>query len=143
MCQSLRPATLRKKRFQHWYFSVNFAKFLRTTFFYKTPLVAASEISFGKSMLGFVKHLSTWKVSVFSPNSGKLGPEKFRYVIWKSTDTFHELPVVESRNKTGQLYITNKCSYYHNNLRCSHWCTGKLHHDKYHHFDMDWYDIYP
>ena len=78
MCQSLRPATLRKKRFQHWYFSVNFAKFLRTTFFYRTPLVAASEISFGKSMLGFVKHLSTWKVSVFSPNSGKLGPEKFQ-----------------------------------------------------------------
>ena len=41
LCQSLflnkvaglRPATLLKKRFWHWCFPVNFAKFLRTPFF--------------------------------------------------------------------------------------------------------------
>ena len=39
---SLRPATLLIKRIWHRYFPVNFVKFLRTPFFYRTPLVAAS-----------------------------------------------------------------------------------------------------
>ena len=38
----LKPATLLKKRLWHRFFPVNFAKFLRT-YFYRTPLVAASE----------------------------------------------------------------------------------------------------
>ena len=38
----LRPATLLKKRLWHSCFPVNSAKFLRTPFFYRTPLVAAS-----------------------------------------------------------------------------------------------------
>ena len=38
----LRPATLLKKTLWHWYFLVNFVKFLRTPFFYRTPPVAAS-----------------------------------------------------------------------------------------------------
>ena len=33
LCQSIRPATLLKKRLLHRYFPVNFAKFLRTPFF--------------------------------------------------------------------------------------------------------------
>ena len=45
LCQSLffnkvaglRPATSLKKRLWHTCFSVNFAKFLRTLFFYRTP----------------------------------------------------------------------------------------------------------
>ena len=37
-----RPATLLKKRLQHRCFPVNIAKFLRTAFFYRTPLVATS-----------------------------------------------------------------------------------------------------
>ena len=37
----LRPETLSKKRLWHRCFPVNFAKLLRTTFFYSTPLVAA------------------------------------------------------------------------------------------------------
>ena len=36
-----RPATLLKKKLWHKCFPVNFAKFLRTSFFYRTPLVAA------------------------------------------------------------------------------------------------------
>ena len=36
------PATLLKKRPWHSCFTVNFAKFVRTPFFYRTPLVAAS-----------------------------------------------------------------------------------------------------
>ena len=39
----LRPATLSKKRLWHRRFPVNFVKFVRTPFFYRTPLVAASE----------------------------------------------------------------------------------------------------
>ena len=38
----LRPATLLKKRLWHGCFPVNFVKFLRTPFFHRTPLVAAS-----------------------------------------------------------------------------------------------------
>ena len=42
----LRPASLLKKRLWHrWWFPVNFVKFLETPFFYRTPLVAASEHS--------------------------------------------------------------------------------------------------
>ena len=40
----LRPATLLKKRFWHRCFPVNFVKFLRTTFFRRTPLVASSVV---------------------------------------------------------------------------------------------------
>ena len=40
---SLRPATLLKKRLWHLCFPVSFAKFLRTPFLNRTPLVAASE----------------------------------------------------------------------------------------------------
>ena len=36
------PATLLKKRLWHRCFTVNFAKFLRTLFFNRTPPVAAS-----------------------------------------------------------------------------------------------------
>ena len=51
LCQSIffnkvadRSATLLKKRLWHRCFPVNFAKFLRTPFFHRTPLVAASII---------------------------------------------------------------------------------------------------
>ena len=37
----LRPATLLKRRLQHMFFPVNFAKFLRTHFFYRRPLVSS------------------------------------------------------------------------------------------------------
>ena len=40
-----RPATLLKKRLWHRCFPVNFAKFPRTLFFYRTPQVVASENS--------------------------------------------------------------------------------------------------
>ena len=51
LCQSLffnkvtglRAATLLKKRLWHRCFTMNFLKFLRTHFFHRTPLVAASE----------------------------------------------------------------------------------------------------
>ena len=42
---SLRPAILLKKRLWHGCFPVNFAKFLRTPFFCRAHLVAASEIT--------------------------------------------------------------------------------------------------
>ena len=41
----LRPAILLKKRLRHWCFPVNFAKFLRTPFYRRTPLVAAASVS--------------------------------------------------------------------------------------------------
>ena len=74
------PATLLKKRLCHRCFPVNFVKFLRTPFFYRTPLVAASESS-----------NTAWKVSkyglisgpyfpVFGLNSGKYGPEETPYL---------------------------------------------------------------
>ena len=37
------PATLLKAKLWHRCFPVNFAKFLRTSFFYRTPPVAASD----------------------------------------------------------------------------------------------------
>ena len=40
--EGIRPATLLKKRLWRRCFHVNFVKFLRTPFFYRTPLVAAS-----------------------------------------------------------------------------------------------------
>ena len=40
---ALRPATLLKKKIWRTCFPVNFVKFFRATFFYRTPLVAASE----------------------------------------------------------------------------------------------------
>ena len=39
-------ATLLKRRLWHRCFPVNFAKFLRTPFFYRTPLVAAFDLSY-------------------------------------------------------------------------------------------------
>ena len=39
----LRPSTLLKKRLRRRCFSMNFEKFLRTRFFYRTPPVAVSE----------------------------------------------------------------------------------------------------
>ena len=42
--QRQRPATLLKKRLWHRCFPMNFVKFLRTPFFHRTPLVAASQI---------------------------------------------------------------------------------------------------
>ena len=48
LCQSLRPATLLKKRFWHRCFPVNFAKFLRTPFF-RTPPVANENKKFSHS----------------------------------------------------------------------------------------------
>ena len=39
----IRPATLLKKSLWHMCFPVNFAKFLRTSFFDRTPPVAASD----------------------------------------------------------------------------------------------------
>ena len=41
-CVGLRPATLLKKRLQHRCFPVNFVKYLRTPFLYRTRPVAAS-----------------------------------------------------------------------------------------------------
>ena len=41
----LRPATLLKNRLRHRCFLVNFAKFLRTPFYRRTPLVAAASVS--------------------------------------------------------------------------------------------------
>ena len=57
LCQSLffnkvaglRPAILLKKSLWHGCFPVNFAKFLRTLFFYRTPPVAASKAYFDLS----------------------------------------------------------------------------------------------
>ena len=50
LCQSLRPATLSKKRLWHKCFPVNFVKFLNT-FFTRTLLVAASvKTEFSKSI---------------------------------------------------------------------------------------------
>ena len=50
----LRSATLLKKRLWHRCLPVNFAKFLRTSFFYRTPLVTASgqvpKYAFGDSL---------------------------------------------------------------------------------------------
>ena len=51
--EGLRPATLLKKRISHSCFPVNFAKFLRTPFFQRTPPVAASELYQGISINGF------------------------------------------------------------------------------------------
>ena len=56
MCGNFMPVTLSKKRLRHRCSSVNLAKFLRTPF-YRTPPVAAFEIYFERSVLGFVKHL--------------------------------------------------------------------------------------
>ena len=41
--KGLRVCSFIKKRLQHRYFPVKFEKFLKSTFFYKIPLVAASE----------------------------------------------------------------------------------------------------
>ena len=53
------PATLLKKRLQHWCFPVNILKCLKKTF-HGTPLVAASENSF-KEFLGIYKGGLSWK----------------------------------------------------------------------------------
>ena len=42
---SLKACNFIKKRLQHRYFPGKFAKFLRTTFFYRNPAVAASDVS--------------------------------------------------------------------------------------------------
>ena len=62
MCQSLFfnkaasliPATLLKKRLWHRYVPVNFAKFLRALFFYKTPPMAAS--NYDMVSISYLKH---------------------------------------------------------------------------------------
>ena len=50
----LKPATLFKKRLWHRRFPVDFEKFLRTTFFYRTPPVAASELYFSSHQRNIV-----------------------------------------------------------------------------------------
>ena len=100
-------------------FSCDFCEIFKNTFFYRTPPVAPSEISFGGSMLGFVKHLTTSKVSVFGVFSGPYFPafglntgrygvslripsecEKTRTRRTPNTGTFHAVPIVKSRSKT-------------------------------------------
>ena len=50
-----RPGTLLKKRLWHRCFPVNYVKFLRASFFYRTPLVAASKSLMLKEKLrGFI-----------------------------------------------------------------------------------------
>ena len=54
LCQSfffnkvtgLRPATLRKKRLWHKCFICEFCEILKNTYYFRTPLMAASEISY-------------------------------------------------------------------------------------------------
>ena len=50
----LRPATLLKKRLWHRCFPMDFAKFLRSPFFYRTPTVAASEVYFSSHLRNIV-----------------------------------------------------------------------------------------
>ena len=45
----LRPATLFKKRLSHRCFPVNFAKFWKNIFSYRTPPVAASQVTLTSS----------------------------------------------------------------------------------------------
>ena len=50
----LRPATLLKKRLWHRCFPMDFAKFLRSPFFYRTPTVAVSEVYFSSHQRNIV-----------------------------------------------------------------------------------------
>ena len=78
-----RLATFLKKRLWHRCFSVNLAKFLRTPFFTEhLRWLLLYGVSSGPYF------------SVFSPNTGKYGPEKTPYL-----DTFHEVQIAIDVNK--------------------------------------------
>ena len=70
LCQSLffnkvaglRPATLLKKRLWHRCFLVNFAKFLKTPFFYRIPLVAAPKSLYVESFFWSLPKSSQFSV---------------------------------------------------------------------------------
>ena len=54
----LRPAILLKRRLWHRCFPMNFAKFLRTPFFYRTPPVAASATGIFHKLVSYEKLVS-------------------------------------------------------------------------------------
>ena len=56
-------ATLLKKRLWRRCFPVNFTKFLRIPFFYRTPLVAASEITRIKSVSSVSRSSTLWRLN--------------------------------------------------------------------------------
>ena len=63
-----RPATLLKKRLWHRCFPLNFAKFLRTSLFYRTPPIAASVISCLPISRSLFYHLDVNDTSCYTLN---------------------------------------------------------------------------
>ena len=79
----LRPATLLKKRLWYRCFPVSFAKFLGTTFFYRTPLVAASRMA---STFFFIKQcFAPNKVGdVWGSNRDSFIPRNKKSFVWRN-----------------------------------------------------------
>ena len=83
--------TLLKKRLWHRCFPVNFAKFLRTPFFYRTPLVAAFAIIW--LFFEFWEHFSLLR---FFSKAGfkrwliRRKPFKDNFIKWKAKQSWKE-----------------------------------------------------
>ena len=92
----LRPSTLLKKRLRRRCFSMNFEKFLRTRFFYRTPPVAASEaLSLLLALSKFSLFIYSWSwVSIYLSRQLYLKQE-FRIIINVSCITCYAQLVIQ------------------------------------------------
>ena len=84
----LRPATLLKKRLWHRCFPVNFLKFLKNTFSYRTPPVAASDYSLNvehwtkPQLLSHVNKILFYKLIQIEESCKNISLVSF-WFIWK------------------------------------------------------------
>ena len=112
----LRPATLLKKWLWHRCFPVNFVKFLRTPFFYRTPLMAAFVCKVKKAFKSPINLFSLSLVYVFeklqkqSPLSltllKKILVQLFSCENWKIfKNNFFKRTSPVAASEIGKLYI--------------------------------------
>ena len=100
--QAWYAATLLKKRLQHRCFPVKFAEFLRTSFFYRTPLVAAFLRLSGLLMLcGF-----NWYVEILA----QVFSCEFFEIFKNITDHLRWLLLSVIRCTTSKYTVTATCN---------------------------------
>ena len=110
----LRPATLLKKRLWLRSFPVKFAKFLRTPFFYRIPLVTASGYSFSKVFYNVINtasffrtNLIGWSVTPGDCRRVECAQSQQSILIWHCPVAFFDNFLVQQVNLVFSLLPSN------------------------------------
>ena len=106
-----RPATLLKKRLWHRCFPLNFAKFLRTSLFYRTPPIAASVISCLPISRSLFYHLDVNDTSCYTLNiTVQIFSLKYMHLIYVLIITFSLLFLLLCPLKFESMFHRTDCS---------------------------------